>query len=74
MPVFDWTRSNLEWINADGSTSLVYHKEDVDKMDPTKMTLPGWDSSYTSAEIEELIREYNVRGAWSQFGFPCLRY
>ena len=32
MPVFDWTRSNLNWENTDGSTSLVYHKEDVDKL------------------------------------------
>ena len=62
MPVFDWTRSNLEWLNSDGSTSLVYHKEDVDKMDPTKMTLPGWDSSYTPAEMDELISEYKKLG------------
>ena len=58
MPVFDWTRSNLEWENPDGSTSLVYHKADVDKMDPTKMTLPGWDSSYTPEEMDSLIAEY----------------
>lgn len=62
MPVFDWTRSNLEWENPDGSTSLVYHKSDVDKMDPTKMTLPGWDSSYTPEEMDELITEYKKIG------------
>ncbi len=62
MPVFDWTRSNLEWKNADGSTSLVYHKEDVDKMDPYKMTLPGWDASYTPDEMAGLIEEYKKIG------------
>ena len=62
MPVFDWTRSNLEWKNEDGSTSLVYHKSDVDKMDPYKMSLPGWDSSYTPDEMAELIEEYKKIG------------
>lgn len=62
MPVFDWTRSNLAWKNPDGSTSLVYHKADVDKMDPTKMTLPGWDSSYTPDEMNGLITEYKKIG------------
>ncbi len=62
MPVFDWTRSNLAWENADGSTSLVYHKEDVDKMDPYKMTLPGWDASYTPSEMAGLIEEYKKIG------------
>ena len=62
MPVFDWTRSNLEWENEDGSTSLVYHKSDVDKMDPYKMSLPGWDSSYTPDEMAELIEEYKKIG------------
>ena len=62
MPVFDWTRSNLEWVNEDGSTSLVYHKSDVDKMDPTKLTLPGWDASYTPDEMSGLIDEYKKIG------------
>ena len=62
MPVFDWTRSNLEWVNEDGSTSLVYHKSDVDKMDPTKLTLPGWDSSYSPDEVSDLIKAYQEIG------------
>ncbi len=62
MPVFDWTRSNLEWKNQDGSTSLVYHKSDVDKMDPYKMSLPGWDASYTPDEMGELIEAYKEIG------------
>lgn len=62
MPVFDWTRSRLDHPLPDGSNALVYYKEDVDKMDPTKMTLPGWDASYTIDEMSELIDEYKKIG------------
>ncbi len=62
MPVFDWTRSQLNHKNADGSESLVYYKEDVSKMDPTKLTLPGWDSSYKPEEVKELIEAYKKIG------------
>lgn len=62
MPVFDWTRSRLDQPLADGSNALVYYKKDVDKMDPTKMTLPGWDSSYAPDEMEGLIGEYKKLG------------
>ena len=62
MPVFDWTRSNLDWVNEDGSTSLVYHTSDVDKMDPTKLTLPGWDASYSPDEVSDLIKAYQEIG------------
>ncbi len=62
MPVFDWTRSRLDQPLADGSNALVYYKKDVDKMDPTKMTLPGWDSSYSPDETEGLIGEYKKLG------------
>lgn len=62
MPVFDWTRSRLDQPLPDGSNALVYYKEDVDKMDPTKLTLPGWDSSYSVEAISELIEAYKVQG------------
>lgn len=62
MPVFDWTRSGLNQPLPDGSNALVYYKDDVDKMDPTKMTLPGWDASYTPDEIGGLIRAYQEIG------------
>ena len=62
MPVFDWTRSRLDQPLPDGSTALVYYKEDVDKLDPTKLTLPGWDSSYTPDEMKGLIEAYKELG------------
>ncbi len=72
MPVFDWTRSNLEWVNEDGSTSLVYHKSDVEKLDPTKLSLPGWDSSYSPDEVSDLIKAYQEigeEGLWKNLEF-----
>lgn len=62
MPVFDWTRSRLDQPLPDGSNALVYYKEDVDKMDPTKMTLPGWDASYAHEEMAGLIEQYKELG------------
>jgi len=72
MPVFDWTRSRLDQELSDGSNALVYYKEDVDKMDPTKMTLPGWDASYSPDEITSLIEEYQKigeEGLWSNLEY-----
>jgi D-mannonate dehydratase len=34
MPVFDWTRTQLDKVLEDGSTALVYYKEQLEKMDP----------------------------------------
>lgn len=62
MPVFDWTRSDLNHLREDGSTCLVYYKNQVEHLDPTKLTLPGWDSSYTSEQMQTLIDEYKQLG------------
>lgn len=62
MPVFDWTRSELDHVREDGSTCLVYYKEQIDKLDPTKLALPGWDSSYNPGEMSKLIDEYKELG------------
>ena len=72
MPVFDWTRSRLDQPLPDGSNALVYYKEDVDKMDPTKMTLPGWDASYTPDEMAGLIKKYKEigeEGLWANLEY-----
>lgn len=67
MPVFDWTRSQLDHRLEDGSLALVYYQEDVEKLDPTKLSLPGWDASYKPEEVKELIeayRELGEEGLW----------
>ena len=53
MPVFDWLRSSLDYVNEDGSTSLIYRDKAVLEMDPRSgdLSLPGWDSSYTKEGI-----------------------
>lgn len=62
MPVFDWTRSRLDQPLCDGSRALVYYKHDICKMDPKKMALPGWDTSYSKDEISQLINDYKLLG------------
>lgn len=62
MPVFDWTRSSIDQVLDDGSKALVYYKDEIDKLDPTKLTLPGWDSSYSPDEVQELIEAYKKLG------------
>lgn len=62
MPVFDWTRSELNKELPDGSNALVYYKDQVDQLDPRKLALPGWDASYTKEEMGELIDAYQAIG------------
>ena len=60
MPVFDWTRTQLDKMAADGSTSLVYYKDQLEKMDPLtgELNLPGWDASYTKESLAAVFAEY----------------
>lgn len=64
MPVFDWTRTQLDKKAADGSTSLVLYTEQMQGLDPLHedIHLPGWDASYTQKEIRELIAAYGELG------------
>ena len=61
MPVFDWTRTQLDKELPDGSNALVYYKEQLEKMDPLtgELSLPGWDSSYTKESLAAVFAEYN---------------
>ena len=56
MPVFDWTRTQLDKKAPDGSTSLVMYWDQMKGLDPLKddIHLPGWDSSYTQDEVRDL--------------------
>ncbi len=62
MPVFDWTRTQTNYELSDGSTTLVYYQEQVDKVNPMEsdsdLTLPGWDASYSKEELKNIVEEY----------------
>jgi len=60
MPVFDWTRSQLDYRLPDGSTALIFEDEVIQQMDPIsgELSLPGWDTSYSKDEMKDLINEY----------------
>lgn len=60
MPVFDWTRSDLDYPLPDGTTSLALIKEDLEQIDPVvdDLNLPGWDTSYSKEEMKEIITNY----------------
>ncbi|MBL4933740.1 mannonate dehydratase [Clostridium paridis] len=61
MPVFDWTRSQLDKVLDDESTTLVYYKEQIKDMNPLdgSLSLPGWDSSYKLDELQDLFEKYS---------------
>ena len=64
MPVFDWTRTQLDHKLEDGSTSLVYYQEQVDAVNPlmsdSDLTLPGWDASYSREELKDIVAQYQA--------------
>lgn len=67
MPVFDWTRSTLNYLHEDGSISLAYFKDEIEKVDVKELSLPGWDESYNKEEITTLIKTYQelgIEGLW----------
>lgn len=64
MPVFDWTRTQLDKKAPDGSTSLVMYMDQLKDLDPLRedIKLPGWDASYTQDEVRDLINAYSELG------------
>ena len=64
MPVFDWLRSELEHKQPDGANALAYDEKTVLEMNPLKgdLSLPGWDASYTKAEMQGLLKAYEEIG------------
>lgn len=64
MPVFDWTRTQLDKVLPDGSTALVMYMDQLKGIDPLKdgLSLPGWDASYEKEEMKELFIKYGKVG------------
>lgn len=61
MPVFDWTRTDLDYELEDGSRALIFDEQLVSKMDPLSgnLSLPGWDASYEKEELKEIFNNYS---------------
>lgn len=68
MPVFDWTRTELARVRADGSTVLAYNQEAVDRLIPEEMfasiaedtngsIMPGWEPDRLE-HVRELFDGY----------------
>ena len=63
MPVFDWTRTEMAKVLADGSTTLAFDAKEVAMIDPEQgISLPGWDASYKPEELKALLEEYKSVG------------
>jgi mannonate dehydratase len=60
MPVFDWTRTELDMVLPDGSTTLAFSTQVVDRIDVSKgIQLPGWDASYEPEQLRAVLDEYS---------------
>ncbi len=68
MPVFDWTRTELARVRADGSTVLAYNQKAIDAIDADDLAvsmekmsngtvLPGWEPE-RMAKVQELFEMY----------------
>lgn len=74
MPVFDWTRTDLEKILEDGSNALSYDHEELLKIDLEKdsLSLPGWGAHYTQEELNRLLdlyRERDEESIWQNLSY-----
>ena len=60
MPVFDWFRTDLSRLHPDGTTSLSFDQNALDKIDLTTgtQTLPGWGEAFSSEALNALLHAY----------------
>jgi mannonate dehydratase len=60
MPIFDWTRTDLAAVQADGATALSFDDDALARIDLTRGTgdLPGWATAYSARELSALLQAY----------------
>ena len=60
MPIFDWTRTDLAEVQADGSTALAYDDRALSRIDLSRGTgdLPGWSAAYDAKTLQALLAAY----------------
>ncbi len=82
MPVFDWTRTNLNFKLSDGSTVMSYDDEKIRNLDPFSLveemeknsggfSLPGWEP-YRLKDLKRLFEQY--KGIKAEDLFENLKY
>lgn len=60
MPVFDWTRTDLNYELPDGSNTLVFDMATIKSIDPKKgIDLSGWGTKYPPEKLQQLLSEYS---------------
>lgn len=73
MPVFDWTRTKMEYSLPDSSTTLSFDKETINNIDPSKgIDLPGWGTSLLPEKLQALLKEYSTmteEKLWTNFTY-----
>lgn len=73
MPVFDWTRTNMEYQLPDGSNTLSFEAAQVENLDPSKgIPLPGWGTRYSPEKLQALLDEYadmSTERMWSNLEY-----
>lgn len=60
MPIFDWIRTDLARPLPDGSTTLSFAQQDLEKIDLSRgiAGLPGWAGAFDAKELRTLLERY----------------
>lgn len=74
MPVFDWTRTDLDRQLPDGSFALAYDHSALGAIDLSRGTqdLPGWAFTYSAGQLSGLLEAYRAVDAeqlWDNLGW-----
>jgi len=75
MPVFDWFRSDLQYPNPDGSTSLAYRESTVSQIDPLtlgELDLPAWAGDSSPEQLKAQIlayRDVRAENLWENLAY-----